>query len=824
MADSREPRLRLLSSAAPAPPLQYPTLPPLSASVEEWLSRSRLTDMSSSHHAECSSARSLSESWASMSVSDAHSEDGAPSEQTDIGSLIDPAGPDDVTSLDGRFSNSEVDGNDDGNGDDYDNDSDSESGISDSQHITGLFPRVEDAIDDSSLTTRAAFHRSTDSIEFTEPKIWPEVERVQLKHIIRTLEGMEADQLKWRFPYNLDDSVLVATVQQTMTKQSLDTDKPFRVLYIGAADFRNIILDKIGDALVSSSYGSFQSSSTESSRYHVVPTAFGAGATPNFAELLPIHVQLIVDECIGATTEPRMDKPNAVRLSFKNRPPCISSWTGSEYSISSSSEWTFPDVAIFFMSSRHDAGSMRTQSLAHAFMQRHGIPTMTISEEPLWSAAADPTPLNPHSLHLSLESQHSVTGDMMLLRRYPIDVKTFESITPSQLNRNLASLATLYPRKTSKAIEENEKIPERGLFFDTEKCPAGIFQLASSTRAHELTPALRLLTLTLVSAVALSLGYTGLKAILLLASQLIAQFATSNAVAPASVSVHSTAVVPVEGLRQTSLSLRSPSLRADGLSSNDPNHHTNAEELTGLSFLSLDQPSSQPDQFEIQTVGDFHVVIKPPHGFPSGKKRPRFEVSVSRRGKILPYELSKLFEGVYSLKLDREDAQGLVNITVSSPKPPLNQVTQVDFGTPWLKISNWKRAAQILSSQLVKDFGTAQAGVSETYGRLCTDLQELMGDVVKKSHFIRQEAELLRRDSAQITRETRDAILSSSKQLSKVIKHTALQQFSTASSILQGHVDRLNEETKEILSDTWKKIEVTDLGQGTGQSPSPNEA
>ncbi|KAL2011545.1 hypothetical protein VTN00DRAFT_4263 [Thermoascus crustaceus] len=793
MADAPDPHDRNSPSPTLAPSLRYPTFPPLSASVEEWLSQSRPANMTSTPHTHRPSS-SLSESWATLSASDVHSEDGSRSEQTDIGSLISQNGPDDVASLDERESSSEVDGNDD-----------EQSNISESQELPPLFARVSDDINDSNLTMKAAYQHPSESIEFREPDRWPEIERVELKHTIRIFDGAEASELKERLPHNLEDTHLIVTVQQTMTKQSLDLDKPFRVLYVGNPEFRHIVLDKIGDVLVSSSRDGFESSSAESSRYHVVPTSFGAGATPNFAELLPIHVQLIVDECLDATSEPRADKPSTINLKFKNRPPCSSSWTGSQYQISSSSDWTLPDVAIFFMSEKDDSLAVRTRKLAHTFMKRHGIPAMVISEEPLWKRPADLVPLDYHSLHMCLESRHSLTGETVVLRRYPIDLKTFESITPGQLNRNLASLSGLYTKKTSKVIAEDQRLSGMKQFFDSEKYPKHMSFSPYTSRAHELQPVLRVVTLSILSAIAITLGYTALKAILLFLVQFFARSAVPNLPTITPSSISTTGLLPAQELKQTSLSLKSSSLSEVQTPSCIPDALSTAEEIMGIS-LSLDG-QSDPDKFQIQVVGDCHVIIKPPNSFTSARKQPKFNVSVTRGDKALSYELSKLFDGVYTLKLDREDAYGLLNVSIATTsKPFLQQVTEVDFGTPWMKIANWKKAAQVVSSRLMKDLGTAQTGLSEVYDRLSMDLQVWMGDAVKRSHFLRREAETLRRDSMQLTLETRDAVLSRSKQLSEVIKRGALQQFSTASSTLRGHTTRLNKDAKTFVDDAWKRL------------------
>lgn len=853
MTDDPEPPRRRPTSAH----LQYPTLPPLTASVEEWLSRSRPTNMTSDRLTD-NTPKSLTDSWATLSVSDLHSEDGSRSERTDSGSLIDHTNPDDVASLDDRYSSDDVDGqaeesdHEEEGGADYGNDV--RGAVSASQELPTLLPQGGAGIDDSNLTTKPAFPQSPDSIEFVEPEKWPEIEQVELKHTIRIFDGAAAAELKSRFPYSSPDSILMATIQQTMTRQSLDLDKPFRVLYIGQPEFRNIILDKIGDVLVSSSCADSETSSAESSRYHVVPTSFGAGAVPNFAELLPIHVQLVVDECVEATTGPPADRPNTLHLKFKNRPQCTSCWTGSEYCVSSSSEWTLPDVAIIFMSARDDAAAVRTQRLAHTFLQRHGVPAMVISEEPLWKMSGEIIPLNHNSLHMCLESRHPQTGETAVLRRYPIDLKTFESITPGQLNRNLTSLVTLYPKKMYKATVDTPMPLDTHSCDDLEKYPRNWAPPSYATRARELSPMFRVVTLTLVSVIALSIGYAAVKAIILLLAQWMAGSAVSNAFSPAVHRIQFTPTLTLQEAQPTSLSKR-PSGDLRVLHVHDL-EGSKTEEVAGLL---VPVSSSRPDSFEVQVVGDCHVVIKPPNSFASSKRQPRFNVSVHRHNQVLPYELSQLFDGVYTLKLNREDAYGVVKVTIAAKsRPPLNQTTTVDFGTPWLKIENWRRAAQVISSKLVKDLHTAQTGLTEVYGRFlkdlntgqtgltevygrflkdlysgqtdlaelygrfCTDVQVIVGSVVKRSHYLRCDAEC-RRD----TRRVRDTVLSRSKQFSEVFTRTAMQQFRStspgperlsevfrtamqqlqiASSRLGSHSVRVHREARELVSDTWDRL------------------
>ncbi|OKL61230.1 hypothetical protein UA08_03485 [Talaromyces atroroseus] len=805
MANDQESNSRFDPSTTPR--LQYPTFPPLSRSVEEWLSQSRPTMSTSPLQPERSSS-ALSESWATLSTSDIHSEDETRSEQTDIASLIDQNGPDDVASLDDRASSSYTDDNDANEDDvvdnygaeDDDEDNDAESAVSDSQMLPRpLFARDFDlpAVDDSSLTTRTTLFHPSESIEFSEPEKWPEVQRVELKHTISILDDQETAILKDQLPMNLaDDCQLAITVQQTMTKQGLDLDKPFRVLYMGNPEFRNIILDKIGDVLVSSSTHSLGSSSTESSRYHVVPTSFGVGATPNYAELLPIHVQLIVDECLDAVSEARRTLNHSnITLHFKNRPSCTSVWTGFEHQIGSENEWTLPDLSIFLISDRDSEDNVRARHVAQSFMKTHGIPILIISEEPLWKKNGQRLfPFDHQGLHLCLESRRSLTGESVVVERYPIDVKTFESITPSQLNRHLASLSELHPKKqpSSSTTLPLTKPLESKAFYDAEKYPTASI-LACSGRAPDFAPWLRLVMLSIVLAISVSLGYTVFRAIAIFLLQFYARFAMSSSsdanLVPST--TMATAIMPSTN-SLTSLSLK------DQITDLTV---SNMGDFSEISQLLTDRQAKNDDTFQFQVIGDCHVIIKQP----VATKNNRFDIKVTRGSVSLPYELAKLFDGVYTLRLNREDAYGLVNVSVSSrSRQPREQSLEVDFGTPWLKIENWKRAAQTVSSQIRRDLDSAQTGLSDIYARLSTDVQVWMGDVVKKSHTIRQEAESLRVDDRQF-KASLDAIITRSKEISNIITRSTSQQFKVATTVLEKiHKQSiaLNKEARDIINAT----------------------
>jgi hypothetical protein len=101
---------------------------------------------------------------------------------------------------------------------------------------------------------------------------------------------------------------------------------------------------------------------------------------------------------------------------------------------------------------------------------------------------------------------------------------------------------------------------------------------------------------------------------------------------------------------------------------------------------------NESDQFKVHVIGDCHIILRPPRSFTLMKKRPKLYVEVSQNDHAVEHQLSKLFEGVYAVKLQREDAYGSMNVSVwIKSKPMFNQTYVVEFGTPWLKILGWKK-------------------------------------------------------------------------------------------------------------------------------------
>ena len=737
----------------------------------------------------------LSESWATLSNYDVHSEDENHSVQTDNASLVGGSIADDVASLD--------DDDDDDSRDTEPSDvdkSDTDSHIFENQEHYGAEGR--DIAEASNLTDTATLLSGAKPIFFSEPDEWPESEdTLELSHCLGPVDETKLWEPVRKRAEKVGAAV-TATIHQTVTKEGLELDRPFRVVYIGDPDFKGCILDKLGDALIANPNAASLDGSGGSERFHVVPAAVGADSAPGYAELLPLQVQLMVDECNGAYYDTA--EPSNITALFNNGGRCTSYRDGPQYKISCSSKWTPPDLAIFFVSEPE----ILPDRTIDQFMVRHSIPRLFISDKPVWAKGFPIYLQDRRSLHVALAARNPKTDYTSVLARSMVDLNTFERVCPEQLNRNLAAL--MGTRKPS-AVQSKKHKGKSQEFHDVEKYPKDSSFHHVARSYSEPNPALRKATMLLVGLIVLSLGYAGVKYL----AVLLLQYLGSSAVT--SVQSGGVALTPTSTASFTRSSAKSLSTSTRTTPTNDlsvaacgvDNALSINNYLAEISRPMIESPN-ESDKFQVHVIGDCHVIIKAPS--PKGwRKGPNFDVKVARAGQELSFELTRLFDGVHALRLVREDAYGLLNVTVrTKTKPAIEQVTEVDFGTPWLKIANWKRAAQAWSSQLLNDLNSAQAGLSEAYNRVAVDLQTmgntLRDDMRTMGYTLRDEVYPARRDSLQRALKTANAAAVKSRKLYGDIRDIARKHLGPASAVLRKRAESLQRDAFGFVSRASKKV------------------
>lgn len=194
---------------------------------------------------------------------------------------------------------------------------------------------------------------------------------------------------------------------------------------------------------------------------------------------------------------------------------------------------------------------------------------------------------------------------------------------------------------------------------------------------------------------------------------------------------------------------------------------------------------NKSDTFQVQVVGDSHVILRPPTWFRQLKRAPSLHFRVHRKKKLLEYEFSTLFDGVYALKFLPEEAYGILDITVfTNRKPRFNETFQVEFGTPWLKVSGWQRAAQAMTEQIREELVAAQSGLFKAYINANKRVQFFFKDAVVRADTMLKEAEKFGLGSLTSTIRSTEQMVNQSKALSSTLSQKIIKSSQKTSSML----------------------------------------
>lgn len=719
---------------------------------------------------------SLSASWATLSNADVLSnsssalEDETQSQSTDAVSLLDQNTPDDANSLaEGSGSSQEEE-------DMYDDHSE----LSELSRGQYLKHNEAEQGQDSEMTARPP---GIEAIEFEEPQSWPDAEMVDLKHTVRVFDDPETSSLGQKLcpgvPVEQVFGTLLGTTRMTMSRQTLDRDKPLRIIYAGDSWGRRKILEKLGEALLSSRPNS-NTDCEKADRYSVI------SAPPNgsFSESVPLDTQIIVHDCLASAAAEETPGSKSITLSFRNITLFTSRSDGltqdgkQQYVISSRSTWVTPDLAILFISNRDNSSDVKDfYQNVHAFMQRHDIPCMKIVEDDPWDLENDFSPIDRATLHLCIESRTRSAIEAKVLKRLPVDLDTYESIEPSQLNKNLTclrSIAAVPSRSPHNAIERK---PEPAEDFNSShgndwlRC--SVLELlerspfAGSPHANWLLhhPVIGFGLLVCCASLLGIASYMAIQLPVLLVTTLTSSLVNKAELAPAT-SVQNISIVPL--ITPTSTSSLRPSItqstREVSLQGDFPKGLSEIQQQLDLAQILADpvvHSTNRSEKLQVHIVGDCHLIVKLPHRWLQRRKLNSFEVTIERGEQIINSTTMKLFDGVYTVKVALEEAHGPLNVTVSSAKPWVSETFEVDFGASWLKPAGWKKAAQVVSEQVRKDLNSAQSSIQVVYNRISKEAYSAIRDASKEAG----------KKSNELHGQCRTLLTQGSNQLSKLLSN-----------------------------------------------------
>ena len=537
---------------------------------------------------------------------------------------------------------------------------------------------------------------------------------------------------------------IAGTVRQRISKDGLSTSGPFKMIYVGAAEMKESIVNKIASALASSP-GFSPRDTLSSSRVTVVPiSSFANDSSPDVVLIDSMGIDMNIEECKSA----KQDRNNII-LSMATKSKVQSSWDDAISQAHLPEDYEKPDLAVVYVPSKESSSAKMTRSLAKEFFTRHQIPMLLISYDTKWRKVSSLVDIDQRLPHLTVEAFQTETGKARILHRQAVDINTFVNIDSAQLSRSLALLNTHKP-VTPLAEDVSSKYLVETSFVPT------LENVTRRSKARSGTSSIFRIALILFS----------IAAMLLLRRNEIFQPTQRDSLAAKETVMASTPQIMTATLTKPSSLVITSTVTQTLLPS--PSNTESVSKIPVEELLKDNLYQNKSDKFQIQVVGDSHVILRAPLWFLRSKSQPTLNVSVQRSKQHVQHELSTLFTGVYAIKLPQEYAYGNLEITVStSTRPKIHEVFQMELGNPWLKISGWQRAALAMKDHVAEDFFTARVGLLKAYSHTSDRVQYFFKDAIAKADSLMKEAEKVSLGSLTSTLEHTDQLLTQTKSLTR---------------------------------------------------------
>ena len=634
-----------------------------------------------------------------------------------------------------------------------------------------------------------------ESIKFHEPlkTTADALEFVDVSHVVRIFEGKARDQILRDLRLSSPPQRMNGTIRQRMSSEVLRPNGPYKLLYIGSSEVKRSIVQKISVALASSLDPLAGSAISTSESFSIVPiSAFDNRSSPEVVLVNHMGLEISVEECTSASYVKEEDGHDTISLTLNGDKAVRSTWNRAAFTLPHS--YKLPNLAVVYIPEDEAINAKQSRLLTRSFLSRHGVPVIVVSSEIGWKRPVQAMTLDLRTPHFCIEGRNPQGNNPRVLKRLPIDLPSFLEIDAAQMSRNLAclyrkdSIATfdtsrlVHPRAQGDDIRSNRTTAiKQGL----KNHLTGL-----SSRSWSITRIGTTLLLAMLFSTAL-LSISNYKAAYLSKVPTDSPLASApNYSKPSATIVPSSLSPAAAQTLRIATSKTSRQARTKGISA--------ARTSTDLASFLRDSHAlalNSSDKFKLHVIGDCHVVLQPPHWFGQLRKAPALLFKITRQGQPLDYEHSTLFDGIHALKIPREDAYGLLNVSVwTLKKPRINETFQVDFGSPWLKLAPWRRASQITTEQVREELHSAQTGLVNAYEHTTNGVQAFMRDAVTKAECALREVEKAGMISLNQTVKTTEVMLAQSKELSRSIAAQLQRSGTMATSSLMAQRQHLHNE------------------------------
>lgn len=520
------------------------------------------------------------------------------------------------------------------------------------------------------------------SIEFDE-SYGVGADTVAVKHTVVDFDEAETSNIVRAMQMQSPPARLVLTIRQTMTRASLTTKDPLRILYTGSHAAKQDIIRKLASSVTASVDDEKHLRNSASQLYNVVPvTDFASDRTPEVELMHSSGYQINVEDCNSAQVLPV--SPDTITLMLDDSFSCQSLPKEHGYTIEPA--WELPHIAIFYCTEGDSTEMRRTRAHVRRFMSRHNVPSIVISHKQGFKGQC--MMLDQHSVHMCLESRDPQGRGNIIHQRLPIDLTSFLTIDARQMNRNLAYLTGLQHVSNASSLSLHQTISSERETLRTEK--SGLSLASGMTFLRQRTGAewrallpLMLLVTSVVTAIVTGSAYrTASSHAISVNSRVVSAVpiptstteATHNVVesTPVAVSTSTRTVTVTKGGSSDALqSLLVPSIKA----------RDSIRDLHKASSLSA-QRVVKTDVCSAEVLGDREVLIRIPTTTKlAWLNHEAFSVNVTRDQTTVDTERAYTSGEGIVLLLAKHDAYGVLNVSIITTKRPrVNETFQVDFG------------------------------------------------------------------------------------------------------------------------------------------------
>lgn len=598
----------------------------------------------------------------------------------------------------------------------------------------------------------------------------------------RVCSADEIPDISCQLPQSPTPTEVAVTIKQTMVSHGLVLDQPYKVLYIGDNSARDQVIQKIGSALAAT----LESEKARPSRFNIVPiSSFGDSTSPEVVLIDSTGLELSIEECHSASFVKLDGGNDTISITLSDRTHVESFWSGSKFAVTD--DWKLPDIAIFYISENDNISTKQTRRFARSFMSRHFVPCIFISQTPCWNySSQEVIALDPSTPHLCLQAVRSEVTKSEVIKRMPIDLQSFLSLDCRQVNRNLACLAIIY-RTKSESIG-----PSRSPLTRAEQDSKDNYRTAEKS-----SPVEKILRSGLLLVLGFLLYQLAISNVLN-APQTYRQNTKDAAAVPTIMLTRPTSVLSVSTKSDLSKSpILTSSPRNQYLTPRSGSAHADTEIA---SFLQDGQGllPNNSDQFKISVLGDSHILLRPPQWFIRSRKAPKLSFCVSRGSHALAHQVSTPFDGFFTIEIPRDDAYGLLNVSIwTTAKPKIEVSFEVDFGSSW-----WSRVGHAFIGLLRKDIALVNTGFMTISNQTTNEARLMMGWVHKETSEILNTVENMGRSSLDQTARATDLVLDRTRRISHSLSRLGHGSLMTSKQLLNC--------TKHLqLSRTARRIRFT---------------